>query len=328
MMMKYVFAFDGGGTKTRLLIGDLKGNIQCDKTTTGSNIFSIGNEPFQEIITTLYESGKQELDIRDEEIALVFLGLSGADLESDYKRLTEACKPIFKDVPFKIVNDAWIILRSGIKTPYGAVCICGTGTNSAAINKTGEKAILRALSYTLGTYGGGLDIAREALHYAFRADELTYEDTLLRTAIPAMLNKSSIAECVDLFYPTRTISKQQFGDITPLVSKCALLGDKVSTKILQNVAYHIALQTVGVIRQVDMTTEQIPVVIGGRVFSIEAPIFLTTFTETIKQYCPNSFIVHPEFAPVVGAYLFALDELHIKQTTTIEENLAKSGGLL
>lgn len=326
--MKYIFAYDGGGTKTRINVADLNGNILFDKTTTGSNILGVGKMKFREIIEGLFVEAKQSLKIKNEDIAQVFLGLSGADLEEDYFNLYEACNPIFTGVKFEILNDAWIIMRSGLSESYGAVCICGTGTNSAAINKDGNKAILRSLSFTLGTKGGGLDIARDALHYAFRADELSYKETILRTKIPDLLGVKKIEDIIPMFYPTRTLDSKRFGSITGLVGECAANGDEVSNMILKENAKHIALQTAGVIKQVHIEHEKVPVVIGGRVFSIKAPIFLDTFKETILEEVPRAEIVVPRFTPVIGAYLFALDNLNIKQSKEIEENLMNSGGKL
>ena len=326
--MKYIFAYDGGGTKTRLNVMDYEGHIVFDKTTTGSNIVSSGELTFTSIIEGLFQDAKTALDINNSDISFVYLGLSGADLEEDYLRLYDVCRPIFGKIKIEIANDAWIILRSGLSKPYGAVCICGTGTNSAAINKFNEHAILRALSYTLGTYGGGLDIAREALHYAFRAEELTYKDTILKTEIPKLLGVDEMKDVIPLFYPNRTIDKQAFGSITGLVDDCALKGDEVSIMILENVAKHIALQTTGVIKQLNMQDEDVPVVIGGRVFQVKSKEFIDTFEQTLKEVVPNATIIKPKFTPVVGAYLLALDILGIKQTQMIEQNLLESGGRL
>lgn len=326
--MNYIFAYDGGGTKTRLNVLDYEGHILFDKTTIGCNIVSSGEASFKSVIEGLFEEAKNALRINNSDVRFVYLGLSGADLEEDYNRLYEACKPIFGRIQHEIVNDAWIILRSGLDKPYGAVCICGTGTNSAAINQKQEHAILRALSYTLGTFGGGLDIARDALHYAFRAEELTYQDTILKTEIPKLLGLKEMADVIPLFYPTRTIDKHTFGSITGLVDDCACIGDLVSKMILENVAKHIALQTTGVIRQLGMETEAVPVVIGGRVFEVKSPEFLSTFEKTLKQIVPLATIVKPKFTPVVGAYLLALDKLGLNQTKDIERNLLESGGKL
>ncbi len=326
--MKYIFAFDGGGTKTRMNVADLEGNILYDKIDDGSNIASSGNKKFKELIGGLYEVAIKELNIEKTEIAHIYLGLSGADLESDYARLNLVCAEIFDKLPFTVMNDAWIILRSGLKENYGAVCICGTGTNSAAVNREGKRAILRSLGYTLGIYGGGLDIAREALHHAFRAEELTYEDTMLRYEIPKLLGKKDMDDVVSLFYPTYNIDKFELGKITGLVDYCASQGDAVSIMILEKVAYHLALQTVGVIRQVKMEDEIFPVVVGGRVFSMQSQYLMNKFKMTIKEQVPMMHIVMPLFTPVVGAYLSALDILGIEQNETIERNLLDSGGNL
>ncbi len=326
--MKYIFAYDGGGTKTRINVVDLSGNILFDQITTGSNIVSAGDDEFKKIIEGLFLEAKFKLKIVDSDILTIYLGLSGADLDSDYLRLEQACKSIFKEIRFKVVNDAWIVLRSGLKTAYGACCIAGTGTNACAIDQSGNKAILRALSYITGTFGGGLDIARDALHYAFRASELTYKDTLLKTEIPKLLEVSDMSEVIPLLYPTRLIDKLTFGNITGVVEYCALQGDEVSNSILENVANHIALQTAGVIKQLGLEKTALPVVVGGRVFQIKAKVFLETFIEVLRKEVPLFELVLPKFNPVVGAYLFALDELKINQTEEIEMNLMKSGGKL
>jgi N-acetylglucosamine kinase-like BadF-type ATPase len=219
-------------------------------------------------------------------------------------------------------------MRSGLNSPYGAVAISGTGTNSAAMNKSGKKAILRSLGYTLGIYGGGLDIAREGLHYAFRADELTYMDTMLRKEIPKLLGKKDMNDVVDLFYPQTKITKQQFGEITALVHQCADQKDQVSINILTKIGICIAEQTAGVMKQVQIDQEKVPVVIGGRVLSSTSPYLVGAFTQTIQSICPKCYIVKPKYKPVVGAYLFALDIMNIKQNAVIDQNLDESGVIL
>lgn len=326
--MKYIIAYDGGGTKTRINVIDLKGNILFDQTTTGSNIVSAGEDAFKMIIKDLFLQAMKALTLNQEDISLIYLGLSGADLEEDYQRLDQACESIFEGIKFIVVNDAWIILRSGLKKAYGACCIAGTGTNACAIDQFGNKAILRALSYITGTFGGGLDIARDALHYAFRAEELSYKDTLLKTEIPKILNLKAIKDAIPLLYPIRLLDKKTFGDVTGAVETCALQGDEVAIMILENVAKHIALQTAGVIKQLGMEKQALPVVVGGRVFQIKTDVFINTFTETLRTEVPKFKLVIPKFSPVVGSYLFALDELGIEQTEQIERNLIKSGGKL
>ncbi|MBU1142869.1 MAG: ATPase [Firmicutes bacterium] len=322
--MKYIVAVDGGGTKTHLAILDDKGHLLYQMIGSGCNHASTDGVNFKKVIEDLFIEGKSSLHIEDNQISYVFLGLSGADLESDFIKLNLACKEIFKEIPFKVVNDAWIVMRSGLKSPYGAVAISGTGTNSAAMNQKGEKAILRSLGFTLGIYGGGLDIAREALHYAFRADEMTHQDTLLRKEIPFIFHVNQMSEVIDHFYPVPKVTKKEYGEITALVNQCALKKDLVSIEILERLGRFVGEQTCGVMKQVHMDQENAPVVIGGKVFSGVATNYLESFEKTLKKGCPNTYIIKPKYQPVIGAYLFALDELNIKQDELIEKNLDES----
>lgn len=320
----YVIGIDGGGTKTRFVVGDLQGHILFDQTSHGSNIYSIGKDKFRELFENTLYNIKHQLNIQNQDIKHIYVGISGADLEEDIQYITQTLNPIFLDVAYTVENDAWPVLRSGLETPYGAVCICGTGTNSACINERGEKAILRALSYTLGTAGGGLEIARKGLHYAFRSEELTYKKTMLEQVIPTLFQKTTMEEIIPLFYPKQVVSYKELGSITPIVMKCADEKDEVSIMILESVAQEQALQTIGVMKQVNITDE-IDVVVGGQVFQVNHPIFMEQFTKTIHSEFPKANIVRPKYPPVIGSYFRALDMIGVKQTEEINKNVKKSG---
>jgi len=323
--MKYIIAYDGGGTKTVIAVFDKLGNVLFTKRGPGSNVFSTGDQVFSQVISSLYEDAKVAVPFSEMEIIHIVLGLSGADLEEDYHRLNRLVKALFPSIPFTVLNDAWIIMRSGLKEPYGAVAICGTGMNSAAMNHQGNRAILRSLNYTLGTYGGGLDIARSGLHYAFRSEELTYQKTLLEVEIPRFFEVETMNEVLPLFYPEMKVDKKKLGEITGIVMTCADRGDKVSIEILENVAYHIGLETAGVIKQLKMENEEVPVVVGGKVFDVAREIFMNHFTKTLTAEVPQATVKKTTFPPVVGAYFYGLDLIIIKQTEKIESNIMKSG---
>lgn len=321
--MKYIVAYDGGGTKTHIAVYDINGNCYFEKIGSGSNYTSCGPTKFISVVGGLYQDALLALELETTDILYVSLGLSGADLEEDYRIINDLCIEIFQETKFNVVNDAWIIMRSGLKESHGAVAISGTGTNAAAINRNGSKAIMRSLGFTTGTYGGGLDIAREGLHYAFRSEELTYQKTLLEIEIPKLFGKETMNELVGYFYPEDIVPKKQFGAITGIVNDCALKGDFVSNQILAKIGRTIAQNTIGVIKQVGLQDEAITVVIGGRVFDGVSPTLLDEFTNQINNEL-QATIKKPIYKPVVGAFLLALDALHIIQTTEIEEHLKKA----
>ncbi len=318
----YIVGIDGGGTKTEIIICDVYGKIRFQKVGPGLIDYT-SRVRYQKILYDLWLSALQTLDIEPSAIDYIVLGLSGADTKQDFIDLNQTCKSIFKDVPFTLLNDTWIILRSGLKKLYGAVAIAGTGTNSAAISKTGEKAVLRSLSYTTGTFGGGIDIAREALYYAFRSDELTYRKTALEPGLIHLFGIHKMGDLVPKLYPRSLLKKEDYNHITALTFSCAANHDQVATQILVHAGTVVGEQTAGVIKQLKMENDELPVVVGGRVFKDIDSVFYQAFKQTLRSLVPNAMIIQPHFRPVIGAYLWAIDILGIHQSQEIENNLSR-----
>jgi N-acetylglucosamine kinase-like BadF-type ATPase len=308
----FVAAYDGGGTKTRCWIGDKNGNILADCLGGPSNHQSCGPEETRRVISDLLQEALQKANLQKSDISYAFLGLAGADLPSDFEMLYELLHPVFGEVPFKIVNDAWIIMRSAITSPWGAVCICGTGSNSGAAHPDGRQAILRSLGYSLGNYGGGGDITREALHYAFRADEKTGPDTLLEKHLPEVFGASDMEDLVGKFYPEQEEGiYQKMKKVPPLVFELASKGDKVCQDILIHMGEVLGDMTAGVIKRLAMCDMEIPVVLGGSVFHGSNPLLIDAFTLAIHRTAPKAYMLLPTLPPVAGAYLYGLDAMKV-----------------
>ncbi len=309
--MKNVIAFDGGGTKTRGVISDTSGKILADCLGPPSNNHTSGSDETKKVLNALFNKCLAEAGLSTSEISIAFLGLAGLDLPSDFKLLHNICKEIFNDVPFKAVNDAWIIMRSGLSTHWGAVSIYGTGANAAAIHPNGTKSILRALSYQLGGYGGGGDIANEALHHAFRSQEQTGQYSLLEAELPKLLSVNNMDDLATHLFPENRLSFENFRKIPPLVFKLAQKGDSVCKNILQKMGKIQGEMVSGVIKKLHMEALAVPVVLGGSVFNNSFPVFIDSMKKEINKTAPNAYFIVPELPPVAGALLASFDTLDI-----------------
>lgn len=322
-----ILAIDGGGTKTDLGIFDRSGHILYRTIGPGCSHQSLGIHTYEEVVKMLLDEALHALNISLEDLSYAHLGLTGADTEDDFDKLNRATKHLLGSVPFTVENDAWLILRSGLKEAHGAVCISGTGTNAAAIHKNGKSAILRSLGFILGIYGGGLDIAREALHFAFRDNEMTYLPTKLSQEIPKLFHLDTMEKMIPLLYPKNVLSREQLGMITGLVFLLSDEGDQVCQEIIDKMAVYLGHQTAGVIKQIEAEDETFPVVIGGRVFKDGNQRLKDTMLQVLHKEVPKAYFIQPKYSPMVGAYLRALDHLKIEQTKTIEHNLKESGAI-
>lgn len=321
MENRYIIGVDGGGTKTRMVLGDTDGKILADIERGGTNHQHVGEKRCKAELNAGFLKLLALTGLEQSVITAVYLGLSGADIKSDFDLYNRVCGQVFGNVQFEVGNDVWLVMRGGLETQVGSVVVCGTGSNAASTNKEGKSAVLRQLEYELGAYGGSTDIAREAFHFAFRSNEQTGRKTALETEIPLQLGLSTIEECIPLFYPTKTITVSQIGEVTKLVFDLADYGDQVCHDLLVAHGQTLADNLLGTLRQVDALDDEMPIVLGGTLFSFEETPLMTRFKNTIKISAPNTHFVTGIKPPVMGAYLKALDMLGISQNSRITDKL-------
>lgn len=319
--MKKIIAFDGGGTKTRCVVCESSGKVLADITAGPSNHQMIGKQETREILSLLFDKAIQVSHIEKEDLDYVYLGLAGADLEEDFKLLNEICEDVFSPLPYEVTNDAWIIMRSGLRSSWGAVSICGTGSNAAAVHPNGDKTILRSLGYHLGGYGGGGDMAIEALHHAFRSDEHTGPYSRLEDEIPKLMNKTSMTELVPMLYPTDKLSFEDYRQIPPLVFRLASEGDSVSKNILIEMGKVQGQMVAGIIKKLKMNTLKVPVVLGGSIFKGTCSLFIDTLEKEIKDVAPDAYLIQPTAPPILGAVLSGFDQLNTELDDLSYDNL-------
>lgn len=321
--MRYVAGIDGGGTKTRCLIGDFAGNILGDYTLGASNHQMVGEVQTKAIITEVYDKALDMAGVKPEDLEYIYLGMAGADLPSDFELLNEMCDSIFRGIPYKVVNDAWISMRSGSKVSWGAVSICGTGANAGACDMNGKRVILNALSYELGNYGGGSQITEQALHYAFRAYEGTGSETLLVHELPKLLGAADMGDLLLKFYPQRSISGKELDRVSPLVFSLANKRDRVCQQILIDMGHVLGKMVAGVIKKLNMENMEVPVVLGGSIYRGDNPLLIDELTTALHMDVPNAYINIPLLPPAAGAYLSALDSIRVLPDSTVYDTMER-----
>lgn len=325
--MRYVAGVDGGGSKTRFVIAGEDGRVLSDVSAGPSNHQIVGIQETEAVLRGLYEAALMKAGIPEKDIALIYLGLAGTDLEGDFEILGETAKRVFGEIPTVLANDTWPILRSGTPGSWGAAVICGSGSNAAAVRPDGERHILRALGYTLGGAGGGFEIAITALHWTFRSDEGTAERSLLPDRLPAVLGLSGMKDLLGKLYPINALEPSELTLITPLVFQLANEGDSLCQKILIEAGTELGEMLGGVLKQLGMEQMPVPVVLGGRVMGGNNPLMKDQLITTVHRTAPLARFLFPKIAPVGGAILLALEQLGVETEPDIHEKLIVPLGL-
>lgn len=312
---------DGGATKTEAVVGDSEGRLLGYALAGPSNYHNIGMEAARESIRQAIGGAAAVAAVDVDAISFAFLGLAGADRPRDFEVLDQAVAGILGTVPFRVANDSWAALRGGTRRNWGVVMVCGTGANAAGRNPEGQEMILRALGYEYGNRGGAFDIVRDALYYAFRSDEGAGTKTLLEREIPAALGLAGMDELADMMLYDKEAPARLLA-LAPLVFRLASEGDRVAQEVLISVGQSMGEAAGGIITRLGMAGTAVEVILSGSTFRGSNPLLIDGFTTALHRAAPLAYTSWPEFPPVVGAYLAALQQQGIALSGEVYDRIA------
>lgn len=306
----YFLGIDGGGSKTHCIIGDEKGNIFTEGFGGPANYQRIGLEKTHISIMTAVHRALDKLNLKIEDIKYAVLGLAGADTAEDISALEQICKEIFKETPFKILNECWITLRTGNEENWGVVSICGIAHWTMGRNKDGDQSELRNMDYELGNRGGGREINAKAFHQAFRGEEGIGDYTELQNAIPKLLNVNHLDQVAKML-KNKEIEEDDLYGLPILVSELAKAEDRVCQDILIEAGRCMGTTAGAVIKKLGLAEEVVPIILTGSVFLGDNPLIIDAYMLEVHRIAPKAKCKILYSKPAKGAYYLAIEEMSL-----------------
>lgn len=307
----YVMGVDAGGTKTRCMICDEQEHVAGIGEAGASQHQIYGIEQTKENLRLAVIRALDQAGLSLSDLSYAVLGMSGADEEDDFALLIPAVGEVLCDVPYEVLHDSWIGMRaalSGENVMAGVVSICGTGAGHAGMNRKGERVTLRNLYYITGNYGGGGDLYKQALHYAFRSDEGTYEKSLLEEMVPPVFGVRTMDEVCNVIKNDGPDEHARY-QLPIVVFEAARRGDRVAAELLSNMGREEGYYAAAVIRKLGMTGERVPAVLIGSLFQTGERLLIDAYMEQVHEAAPLAYPVILKEQPVVGAVQLALDKM-------------------
>lgn len=309
----YILGVDGGGTKVHAVIGNESGQILAEGFGGPGNYQTCGEVQCSVSIEKAISSCLEQLAISKSDLSYGVFGLSGYDEPLDYAVLDRLVDLIMDSIPHKVMHDSWIGLRSVSEDNFGVISICGTGGATTGRNVKGDSIALRNLGYITGNRGGGHEIVKEAIHYAYRSEEGTYIKTALETVIPSCFGVKNLDEVTDILrleedWPTEDISVK----IPPEVFRLAHEGDEVCKALLNEMGTTLGQYASGVIKRLGMEKEKVPCVLVGSLFRQNHPMLNDFYIDEVRKTAKEAYVIIPEIAPAYGALYYAMDEINKK----------------
>ena len=301
--MVFYLGIDGGGTKTRCVLGD-ENKVLATAVAGGSNVVRLGEtqarESFHEVVTRACEIAQ----VSPQQIRSICVGASGAARPE----IAAKVRAILVDLTsprthLDVVGDNVIALEAAFGSGPGVIAISGTGSVAFGRDASGSIARAGGWGFAISDEGSGQWIGRHAVSEVFRSRD-NGEETLLASLI---LEAWKLSDLDALVQQANSTPPPEFQRLFPIVLQAAVAGDPAARKLLNQAGRELAELAAVVLRRIAPGPPHVPLATTGSVFRQSAEV-CRIFYNQLKTDFPE-IVFHEDFIdPVMGALALARAE--------------------
>jgi len=306
--MAYYLGIDGGGTKTRCVLGD-ETMVLATAMSGGSNIVRLGETQAREALHTAVRQVCATAKIAPAQIHAICIGAAGADrpeiaakIRSILAELISEIAPEIALTKIEVVGDMTIALEAAFGAGPGVIAIAGTGSIVYGRDANGHTARAGGWGFAISDEGSGHWIGRRAVSALLSA-----HDQGLETQLTAMVLEAwRLSTIDDLVQQANSTPPPDFPRLFPIVLRAAE-ADSIARDLLAEAGARLAALAAIVVRRLAPHAETamrpaatLPVAMTGSVFR-QSPDVRQVFYNTLQKSFPGIDVRQDLADPVEGA---------------------------
>lgn len=304
--MKELFlGIDTGATKSHALIADAQGQVHGFASGGPGNWEVIGWDGTHCILTDIITQAAAQAGVAATQLAGAGFGLAGYDWPEDGPPHEQIIRAILgSDVPFALVNDAFIGLPAGTDAGWGVVVGAGTSCNCYGRNPQGDIGRVIGAAALGDEHAGAGELVLRAMQAIAKQWTQRGPKTALSEAFIAEVGAVDVAD----FLAGRMRGRYSFwAEKAPLVFQVAAAGDAVALELVRWAGSGLGSLAVGVIRQLGIADLTFDVVQAGSFYN-GSPLVTEAMVQTVHAVAPKARLVRLHAPPVVGATLLGMEQ--------------------
>jgi len=302
----FFLGIDGGGSKTRCLIGD-KASVLGAGSAAGCNVLRVGEACARDSLTGAIHEACVQAGISPRQLARTCAGIAGA-ADDGVASLVQRLLIEVIGGAIEVIGDMEIALESAFADGIGVVVIAGTGSIAYGRNGHGDTARAGGWGRMVSDEGSGHWIGVEAIRQALQAHDRGQADELLEKLVSAL----QIETVNDLAARVNAHPTPDFASLFPVVQEAAETGSQIAVGVLDHAGDELAQLVSAVIGRIfAATTEvQVPVASHGGIFASSTKV-KHSFEHQLGSRCPQAKCVDVPVNPVLGALQRARREFDV-----------------
>lgn len=302
--MAYYLGIDGGGTKTRCVLGD-ETAVLAKAMTGGCNIVRLGETQAREALHSAIRQACTAAEISPDQIHAVCVGAAGAarhEVAVKIRNIIASVISAKRPRRIEVVGDSVIALESAFGEGFGVIAIAGTGSIVYGRDANGRTARAGGWGFAVSDEGSGHWIGRNAISAIMAA-----HDQGLETTLTALVLQGWKLETIDeLVQHANSTPPPDFPRLFRIVLRAAAEGDTVARDLLADAGGRLAgLATIVLQRLVPSASiGLLPVAMTGSVFRQSREV-REVFYNALQTRFPGVEVRQDPVDPVEGALAMA-----------------------
>lgn len=312
-MQSFIIGVDGGGTKTRALLCDERGERIAEAIGAGSAVRPQEIERSSGIIAGVVRDVIENADKTGgpDRPRVLCVGVAGVGREPERQALWESL--VAHDLAEEVIvqTDLAVAVDDAFGDGPGVLLIAGTGSSAFGRGPTGVTARCGGWGPVIGDEGGGAWIGRRALSVVSAAADGREPETALTGAV---LTATEASEASDLIRWAASATPATLATLAPVVISVADGGDLRANSIVSLAVEELALHVRALARQLFVDERaSVPVAFTGGLLS-KGSSLRKRLEHRLKSAVPGAQIHAEPIDPARGAVRGALR--HLTQLTT------------
>ena len=292
--MTFFLGIDGGGTKTRCLLGD-DTSVLGTGTGSGCSILRVGEACARDSIAGAIHEACVQAGVSPQQISRTCAGVTGA-ADDGIASLVQRLLIEVIGGAIEVIGDMEVALESAFEGGPGIVLVAGTGSIAYGRNQSGETARAGGWGRMISDEGSGHWIGVEALRAALHAYDAGNHTKLLQQLMEALQ-----AHTVhDLAVRVNSDAAQDFAALFPVVLNASENGDPIAILLLDRAGHELAVPVAAVAQRLFRNARSAPVATHGGVLARSARV-KCAFKDRLHGLCANVQILDAVVDPALGA---------------------------
>jgi N-acetylglucosamine kinase-like BadF-type ATPase len=291
--MPFFLGIDGGGTKTRCVVGDDKLQLGVGSSSS-SKVQRVGKACARDALAGAVNEACVQAGISPRQIARACAGITGAGRPEIAGVMRDLVASLVGG-QVEIVGDIEIAFENAFGSGPGVMLIAGTGSIAFGRNESGETARAAGWGYPISDEGSGQWIGAEAVREALHVYDRGQPGRLLNDLIEK-LGASSFENFIARLNANPPVD---FATLFPAVLAASEGGDASASEILTRAGRELA-SIAGIVIERRFSGQSVSVATHGGVFA-SSVLVRKCLAHEIRTRYPRADLIDREVDPARGA---------------------------